>query len=392
MTSWFHKLAIRGNTPPTQPTGETEHPPPPIIQEGADDVSKQTPQGQGHSIRQGLSGIGGFFANVATKIITTLEEEKEHFLHEREGPDPLIGHRIPHSNQDNDTIILPLWLAIHHDDPKTVEEARNAILGLTKSKRNFLNAPPEDVNFTIDYQNLMAQALVAVNADPKLNMARFYLVPTYIKEEEFWRNWIYRVHIILTAFGLSMPEPKKNTTPSPPTAELASSPSSPKLTIEDTLRIEKELGELGIHPSESTPEAWEEELKRELSTLDPSKETSDSILSQNWEEELMLELGLKNSSKLQKGSTDKTPSPTTLHQTTDPPATTTTNQQPIETLPISKPILYDPVPYNNTNTASSTSADTTSYDFSTSTDPPSDPPSVNTPINTPYADPPYQNF
>jgi hypothetical protein len=230
----------------------------------------------------------------------------------------------------------------------------------------------------------LVQALAAVNADPKLNMARFCLVPTYIKEgkcnlfcvqcvcvlyskvldkktkktlEEFWRNWFYRVQIILTAYGLEMP--KKNTKKISHDNVLPSTAShSPILSVEDSLsnKIEKELGELGIHTSESNPEAWEEELKRELSSLDPSKEASDSLLSQNWEEELMLELGLKNSPGLHKDShnkqtTDKIlPISEQLQDTNIPPAHVETKTHAQLALAATTPSISETNPLESTTT------------------------------------------
>jgi len=112
---------------------------------------------------------------VANKIITTIQEEKTKFLDERDTPETAGTVVVANGT--------PLWLLLHSDhDSRVAEEARAAILGLTKSKRNFLNAPPEDVNFRFDYMASMADAAAALKADPNLNMARFYLVPIYIKE------------------------------------------------------------------------------------------------------------------------------------------------------------------------------------------------------------------
>jgi hypothetical protein len=319
---------------------------------------------RGNSVRQGLNGIGGFFANVATKLITTINEEKEHFMQETE-PDTGVGHHARNDTTNNN--MVPLWLMLSpagDASSKQIEEARNAILDLTKSKRNFLNAPPEDVNFTFDYNARMDMALAAINADPKLNMARFYLVPTYIKEEEFWRNWFYRVQIILTAYGLAMPTQQQQRQPmqqdEPPQArQQGGTPTipSPTLSVADSLStmIEKELGELGIHTPESNPEAWEEELKQELLSLDPAKEGPDSLLSQNWEEELMLELGLKNSPKdtpsldlLANQPPEASHSTDSLTKDLSPPVPDTSKLEPPH-----EPLVVSPTPVNNTqaNTA-----------------------------------------
>lgn len=55
------------------------------------------------------------------------------------------------------------------------------ILGLTRSKRNFLNAPPEDIDFPFNYDEALPVAIASLQADQRLDMARFCLVPMYLK-------------------------------------------------------------------------------------------------------------------------------------------------------------------------------------------------------------------
>jgi len=44
--------------------------------------------------------------------------------------------------------------------------------------------------------------MAALKGDPQLQKIRFYLVPQFIKEPIFWRNYFYRVSIIKEAHGL----------------------------------------------------------------------------------------------------------------------------------------------------------------------------------------------
>ncbi len=160
----------------------------------------------------------------------------------------------------------------------------------------------------------------------------------FILLEEFWRNWFYRVQVILTAYGLEMPtSSNKKKVENFPTDASQVSPVFVEETDylnnrKDIKEIEKELGELGIHTSESNPEAWEEELKRELSELDPAKEGDNSLLSQNWEQELMMELGIKDSTSELPPTTSTTdaPTPTPTVAAISPEKETATNISEIQ--------------------------------------------------------------
>eukprot|EP01114_Cavostelium_apophysatum_P009372 TRINITY_DN2248_c0_g2_i2.p1 TRINITY_DN2248_c0_g2~~TRINITY_DN2248_c0_g2_i2.p1 ORF type:complete len:207 (+),score=63.10 TRINITY_DN2248_c0_g2_i2:366-986(+) len=202
-------------------------------------------------------------------------------------------------------------------------------MNLTKAKRNFLNAPPDDANFIFDYDKSLPVALSALSADPNLSNARFYLVPKYVKEPRFWRNYFYRVHIIKEAYGLNNTTPAVPATPqsqpaaapsataplsASPSTELASSTDEKKeeaarseeplihteapddefisdhFSEEMTLRaLQNELGQLGVDSdgvaSELT-EGWEDEMQKELEGK--HKDTLD--ITDAWEEEMKREL------------------------------------------------------------------------------------------------------
>ena len=101
MNSWFKRVQSSKQEPA-------------VKEEGATQEAEGGPP-QGASIRPGIGGgggIGGFFANVATKIITTLAEEKERFMQETDHDDDEGNHL-----QGKDEHVTPLWLALaYHVD------------------------------------------------------------------------------------------------------------------------------------------------------------------------------------------------------------------------------------------------------------------------------------
>lgn len=113
-------------------------------------------------------------------------------------------------NKAKENQFLPPWMDFTCVDKQLELEVRNQILNLTKSKRNFINAPPEDANFQFDFDAYLPIAQVSLKADPNLSNARFYLVPKYIKEKPFWRNYFYRVHIIKEAYGFNKRKDNEN--------------------------------------------------------------------------------------------------------------------------------------------------------------------------------------
>ncbi|XP_055549012.1 synapse-associated protein of 47 kDa isoform X2 [Wyeomyia smithii] len=86
----------------------------------------------------------------------------------------------------------------HANETKIKEE----ILSLSADRRNFVRAPPAGVEFEFDYDRLYPVALAIMNEDKELEKMRFELVPKIITEENFWRNYFYRVSLICQAGDL----------------------------------------------------------------------------------------------------------------------------------------------------------------------------------------------
>jgi len=92
------------------------------------------------------------------------------------------------------------------------EEAMKAkILSLSSDNRNFLRAPPSGVTFEFDYNSVSATALALLAEDPQLEKMRYELVPKSVKEDEFWRNYFYRVNLIKQSVDLKDLETSNST-------------------------------------------------------------------------------------------------------------------------------------------------------------------------------------
>ncbi|XP_069965283.1 synapse-associated protein of 47 kDa isoform X11 [Bactrocera oleae] len=89
------------------------------------------------------------------------------------------------------------WIG-HANEAKIKEE----ILGLSQDRRNFVRAPPAGVDFDFNYDTAYPTAIAIMAEDKALETMRFELVPKIITEENFWRNYFYRVSLIIQAAEL----------------------------------------------------------------------------------------------------------------------------------------------------------------------------------------------
>ena len=105
---------------------------------------------------------------------------------------------------------------------------------------------------------------------------RFKLVPKKIKEEDFWRNYFYRVSLIKQSVALhSMSNDDETTAAVEATVTDASvDQTSDGGDVKATTTTEESMAELGdgtdAQDEEDIPE-WEKELQRELQEYEVSK-------------------------------------------------------------------------------------------------------------------------
>ncbi|XP_046804324.1 synapse-associated protein of 47 kDa isoform X8 [Lucilia cuprina] len=79
---------------------------------------------------------------------------------------------------------------------------KEEIMGLSQDRRNFVRAPPAGVDFEFNYETAYPTAIAIMAEDKNLETMRFELVPKIITEENFWRNYFYRVSLIIQAAEL----------------------------------------------------------------------------------------------------------------------------------------------------------------------------------------------
>lgn len=70
---------------------------------------------------------------------------------------------------------------------------------IAQDRRNFVRAPPAGVEFEFNYDVSYPIAVAIMSEDAALEKMRFDLVPKIITEENFWRNYFYRVSLICQA-------------------------------------------------------------------------------------------------------------------------------------------------------------------------------------------------
>lgn len=110
--------------------------------------------------------------------------------------DSFIKSNKARDGGDSDSGVAP-WVGYQGE-----EELKAKILSLSEDRRNFVRAPPSGVTFEFEYTSVSPTALALLQEDPKLQEMRYDLVPKQVKEEEFWRNYFYRVSLIKQSFEL----------------------------------------------------------------------------------------------------------------------------------------------------------------------------------------------
>merc|ERR1712055_208441 len=142
--------------------------------------------------------MGGAFSKVGQ-----LTSNYSKVLHETVSKAPLIAD----FNQEQEEFIKSKGGKEQESAPwsgyQNKEELKEKILALSEDRRNFLRAPPQGVDFDFEYSAVAAHAVVLLGEDPRLREMRYELVPKKVKEDEFWRNYFYRVGLAEQSFELA---------------------------------------------------------------------------------------------------------------------------------------------------------------------------------------------
>jgi len=139
-----------------------------------------------------FSSIVGKVANNATTVIKDKVNTSMIAEFNKEQED-FIKNKV----SDNENNGLPPWVG--YQDEAAMKEK---ILSLSNDTRNFVRAPPSGVSFEFDYASVSTTAMALLQEDPQLEKMRYELVPKKVREDEFWRNYFYRVSLIKQSFDL----------------------------------------------------------------------------------------------------------------------------------------------------------------------------------------------
>ncbi|CAG7838229.1 unnamed protein product [Allacma fusca] len=106
-------------------------------------------------------------------------------------------------SKQSDNALAP-WVGHPKED-----ELKDEIMSLSNDRRNFVRSPPQGVNFAWDWNDAAPIAKAMLKDDPKLETMRYQLVPKVITEENFWRNYFYRVQLLKESMDDSIPKKRR---------------------------------------------------------------------------------------------------------------------------------------------------------------------------------------
>lgn len=135
------------------------------------------------------------------------------------------------------------WETAH---PERRAEARERVLKLSMDDQTFTVPPPKEANYLYDAAAREPYAARMLDTDALLSAKRFKLVPKIVDEFDFWRNYFYRVDLILNAMGVPSVHSEEK-----------------KLETKKFLATE-ELPEVSNNPD------WEEEMRKEIAAAEAS--------------------------------------------------------------------------------------------------------------------------
>ncbi|XP_070504481.1 synapse-associated protein of 47 kDa isoform X1 [Chironomus tepperi] len=146
-----------------------------------------------HKVTAGAKSFGSFLSGVVNKAGDKIKETVKH--------NPILGEFNKEqeafikdqSGKNTEAGVCP-WIG-HKNEDKIKEE----VFSLSSDRRNFVRAPPAGSDFDFNYDTSYPTAVALMAEDPSLEKMRFDLVPKIITEENFWRNYFYRVSLIVQA-------------------------------------------------------------------------------------------------------------------------------------------------------------------------------------------------
>jgi len=143
------------------------------------------------------------------------------------------------------------WETAH---PERRAEARERVLKLSMDDHTFTIPPPKEANFSYDAVAREPYAARMLDTDALLSAKRFKLVPKVVDEHDFWRNYFYRVDLILGGLGVPA-TPAESSVSSTPNSAAKKGPES--------------TDSASATEAPNNPD-WEEELRKEIAAAEAS--------------------------------------------------------------------------------------------------------------------------
>ncbi|XP_015599553.1 synapse-associated protein of 47 kDa isoform X2 [Cephus cinctus] len=155
----------------------------------------------------GAKSLGGFLysaVNKAGKSVVEASAKIKKTVEENVSNQSLLGEFnkeqeafIAGKQNEKGEAVAP-WVGAPNEDA-----LREECLALSTDRRNFVRAPPPGVEFAWNFEAAQPVAQATLALDPNLETMRFELVPKVISEENFWRNYFYRVSLLRQSHELN---------------------------------------------------------------------------------------------------------------------------------------------------------------------------------------------
>lgn len=253
-------------------------------------------------------------ANKAGKTVTETAKQLKHTVEENS----ILGDFnkeqeafVKEKNFQHTEAAVPPWVGYGDE-----EVLKQQILALSLDRRNCLRSPPSGVQFQFDFDAMYPIAMATLAEDPNLEKIRFEVVPKLVNEENFWKNYFYRVSLIKQSTQLSslaqetsgvggdssVRSSRQNSAegeaaaksgrrpsgdlnrhiPDSPTSEFVSDAFQGNV---DKSELRKGMQQLGMKGNE---EEWEKEVQQELQEYEVVMDGKESLLSEDpeWEKEI----------------------------------------------------------------------------------------------------------
>ncbi|XP_026331584.1 synapse-associated protein of 47 kDa isoform X2 [Hyposmocoma kahamanoa] len=228
----------------------------------------------GNFLYSAVNKAGAKVSEASAKIKKTVEENSILGEFNREQSEFIKGQE----GRGGSAAVAP-WVGAHNE-----AALKEECLSLSVDRRNFVRAPPAGVDFDFDYDKMYPVAVAIMAEDPNLEKMRFELVPKVITEENFWRNYFYRLSLICQANEADAAAASRQASADDSQDDKSSSDSliakerSSQESIEDAKQRIKSLKV----DRENDDEQWEKELEAELKEYEV---VAEKTADEKWEKE-----------------------------------------------------------------------------------------------------------